>query len=344
MYNNVQLFPCACSDLSKIKNVEAFFPGEYSQLHYDGPDPINGWTKVEPQLRVPPIFNASERTAIPIYTLSHVTHSDQALQIKSKDEQQHTVYTFIPKPKCGKQYDSTAYRSYKKVDEDKFQNIKHDEQVIEGNLSWWGVDTHSWYNSLDDRGKAFGDAVATLRSDQNRVFVSPFMSNPPESPYGDRGFVVRFKDLLNSYKESRTDIVNAEDRALFLRIGGTLRYRNEICYVVIVCTKHDNELEHYPSLDTRRDIFDHNGLLHHSGKIKKKFFASEETIDFKIRYAIKCVPIRQYFSYEAPAFAFYYPKEGTSLECRRSTSIVTEDEMRHQECNRCPKRTKTSGH
>ena len=162
-------------------------------------------------------------------------------------------------------------------------------------------------NTKSGNDQAFGSAAATLCAE--RVFVSPFMSTKPlESPYGDQGFVVSFKDLLKCYKESHSDGVNPKDQALFLRVGGTLRYCYEICYVVMVCTKHDKELECYPSLYTCSDIFDHKRLLHPSGQIVEKFYESKETMDFKIRYAIKCVPKKQYSSYETIAFAFYHPE------------------------------------
>ena len=300
-------------------------------MNCDGSYPQNGWNKVALPLKQRPIFNGAEKTTVPIVKVRHVTHSEQAGDIRKAN------YSFKPKPKCGKGYDSREEGTYKKVSENRFQKIEHDERVIEGNLSWWGVDTHSWYNSHEACGQAFGSAAATLHSE--RVFVSPFMSNPPESRYGNEGFVVNFKDLLKHYKESCSDIVNSEDQVLFLRVGGTLRYRYEICYVVIVCTKYDKELKCYPSLHTRSDIFDHKGLLLPSGQIEEKLFASEETIDFKIRYAIKCVPTRQYSSYETPAFAFYYPETSTTTSLKCSPGNVEKVVIKHK-CNKLCHRKK----
>ena len=154
-------------------------------------------------------------------------------------------------PKYGKDDPEESSQKIKNT----FQKIEHYERVMRGNLSWWGVDTHSWYNS-DGRGQVFHSAVGNLHS--KRVFVTPFMSIARESRYGNNGFVVNFKDLLKFYQESRNDIANIEDQALFLRVGGTLRYRYEICYVVIVCTKHDIQLQEcYPSLYSCSDTFDH---------------------------------------------------------------------------------------
>ena len=157
------------------------------------------------------------------------------------------------------------------------------------------------------------------------------MSTKRESRYGNYGFVVNFKDLLKCYQESRTDIATIEDRALFLRVGGTLRYCNEICYVVIVCTKHDRELQdYYPSLNSYKDIFDHKGLLLPSGQIETIFFESKETIDFKIKHPIKCVPDRQYTCYEIPAFAFYYPETSNASTLKCPLGKVEEVKIDHK--------------
>ena len=317
------------NNISEFHSKEVFFPGEYTLITHDGNYPQNGWSKVASPLKQSPIFDEREKTTIPIVNVRHATHSEQARDISRAN------YSFKPKPKFGKVYDGSKQKgTYKKVSEGEFQRIEHGERVIEGNLSWWGVDTHLWYQSDDAhlRSKEFASVATTLRSE--RVFVSPFMSKLPASPYGNHGFIVGFKDLLKCYQESRTDIAHISDRALFLRIGGTLRYRYEICYVVIVCTKQDQELEHYPSLYTRHDIFDHKELLHPSGQIEENFFTSEESIDLKIRYAIKCVPVRQYFSYETSAFAFYYPQTSTNTCLKCNPDSVQEVAIEEHKCNR----------
>ena len=338
--NYCPLFICnhslyTCSELHHIENIEVFFPGEYTPLRIDGFYPQNGWYKVQSPLKQHPIFNGAERkTTIPIDTVRHVTHYEQAGDIKPDESQ--TSYNFTPKPKYGKVYDNEEEGSYKKVSEDTFQKIKQEQKVLKGNFSWWEMDAFSWYESDDLRGRKFGSAAASLYS--NRVFVSPFMSNPRESRYGLCGFAVGFKKLLQHYKQSRTDIMNIRDRALFLRIGGTLRYRFETCYVVIVCTKHDHELECYPSLYTQSDVFDHKRLLLPSGKIKREFFESQEAVNFKAKYVIKCVPQKQYSSYEAPAFAFYYPETSTTSSLKCPKEVVTEIQLDHR-CNRiCQKK------
>lgn len=317
------------SQLEYVANPEVFLPGEYTTLYNH---PHQG--TIVPQFVKWPIFQRAKRrterkTTVPIHMVMHATHQVQARDIKRK-----TCYAFKPKPKFGKE------GTYKKFSEDVFQKTEYGERVIEGNLSWWGVDAHSWYTSGDMQGRRLGKAVFSLRS--KRVFVSPFMSNPRESPYGNYEFVVNFKDLLKYYRQSRTDVTNIRDRELFLRVGGTLTYRYEICYVVIVCTKYDNELECYPSLHTCYDVFDHKGLILPSGQIKRKLFESDETIDFRIRHVIKCFPKKQYCCYETPAFAFFYPQTSTTSTLKCPISKKVEIVPTGHKCNQlCVKKLQT---
>ena len=93
--------------------------------------PQNGWAEVKPRFKIPPIFNETEKIAIPIDTLCHVTHKDQADDIKPHEAQ--TNYTFKPNPKYGKEYPD---KSSIKVLEKTFLEIKNTERLISGNLSW----------------------------------------------------------------------------------------------------------------------------------------------------------------------------------------------------------------
>lgn len=296
--------------------------------------PRNGWENVSLQYRQSPLFNGIGRsTTIPINNLMHVTHGSEASQIREQSN-----YTFKPSPKYGKKYGSESEGSYVSVSETTFQKIQGDERVLPGKFSWWGVNTSSWYHSVDILGQQFSAATATLGT--NRIFVAPFMSNPPESPYGTHGFIVGFKDLLKCYKQSRADVINIDDRAVYLRIGGTLRYRYEVCYVVIVCTKYDDELDCYPSLCSwSNDVFDHKNLVLSSGEVNMDFFESQETVDLKVEHVIKCVPKKVYSCYETAAFAFYYPEGSSDSMLQCSKDMVTEVNVSHQ-CKRLCQRKK----
>ena len=57
----------------------------------------------------------------------------------------------------------------------------------------------------------------------------------------------------------------------FLRVGGTLRYKKEICYVIIVHTEAEatDEIKRLPPL-CDSDHFTLNGFLHEDGRVNWK--------------------------------------------------------------------------
>ena len=312
---------------------EAFFRGTHRKLTLDDSTLQNGWESVNDKTRkkARPLFNSGNPAIIPIDNLIHVTHSKQAGKIKHNDDK----YTFQTRIKHGKKYELEDQGSYEQIKSDSFKKISHHESVLPGKLSWWSPDVSSWEHSQpDDLRHCIWQAAGDLYKE--RIFLAPYLSNPestpPESPYGDYGFVVAFKDLLNFYQKSRTDVVDDKDRAVYLRVGGTLQYRYEICHVVLVCTKYDQELKRiYPSL-SESDVFNHKGFILDSGEIKDDFFESDETLDFKPEFIVKCVPTRNYHSYETLSFAFYYPEESDlSLTC--SCTGVEEVNRNHPKCN-----------
>ena len=330
-----------CRKLGDIKNVEVFFPGSYTNETYEYRPLKNGWNYVQdPTCCNPPLFNGEgTRTTFPIEKLIHITHIQQASEIISKGEE--TLYTFEANPKNGKVYDYDYEGSYRKVKTGLFQKVQSDESVICGKLSWWSPEIASCYISegSDKYRKSVWRATRRLRS--RRIFLAPYLSNPRESPYGNKGYAVSFKDLLRCYLQSRKDV--DDDRVVTLRVGGTLRYRYEICYVVIICTNHDHDLKRlYPSLSSSSDLFDHKGMVQKNGQVKDIFFTSQQTIDFKPQYIIKCTPKRNYSDYETPAFAFYYPKDSDSSSMVCTESLVTESSLDHKCTRLCKKKITTT--
>ena len=73
-------------------------------------------------------------------------------------------------------------------------------------------------------------------------YVPGYLAAEPESPYGSVAFSIQLSDILRDYEKAR----NIQGARVCLKVGGTLRYRKEICYVVIVCLKDDNELRDMP--------------------------------------------------------------------------------------------------
>ena len=112
---------------------------------------------------------------------------------------------------------------------------------------------------------------------------------------------------------------------------------------MIICTNHDHDLEQiYPSLSSSSDLFDHKGMIHKNGQVKDTFFKSQETIDFKPQYIIKCAPKCEYSDYETPAFAFYYPQDSDCSAMVCTENVITESSLHHR-CNRlCEKKITTT--
>ena len=181
------------------------------------------------------------------------------------------------------------------------------------------MSVEDWYDSKCVKGQQFRQAVLDLKS--QRWFVAEYLqTNQPECPYGDQVFTVEFKTLLECYVKSRKDVTEERKRTIKFRFAGTLRYRLEICYVVIISMVHDDDvLKKFESIDNQRHIFDHRGLTNTNGELKDHTV----TPTFKVEHMIKCIPIKYYHSWETPAFAFYFPDDGNDYELRCSKDLVT---------------------
>lgn len=204
--------------------------------------------------------------------------------------------------------------------EDKYKLVHNDELVLPGKYSWWGVSVERWYSSEDHPdGRAFGNEVRKLKG--QRKFVAEYLqTSPPECHYGDIVFTVSLADLLNSYARSRTDVTDAQKRAIKLRFAGTLRYRYEICYVIVISMENDDDmLSKFCTVNEDISIFDHNGLVNDQGEV-----INDRAIPtLQLKHMIKCIPRKQYRSWETLAFALYYPID-SSGEILCEKSVVTE--------------------
>ena len=125
----------------------------------------------------------------------------------------------------------------------------------------------------------------------------------------------KFSDLLQSYASSRDGV------DIYLKVGGTLRYKREIAYVVIVCTSHDLE-SYYPITRVPPDVFKHNGLVDDDGKVVN----IAKVPNFITRY------VDANSSYETLNFAFYFSSPLADFQCLSST--VEERPINHSFCIR----------
>ena len=162
----------------------------------------------------------SQGLKLPIGRVCHITHSEQACKIIGNEK-----LTFLAHPKKGRIYDQVVNHSffYSHKDEDGqllYQPISAEKNLICcGCFSWWGF-------KIDQ-------TILPAYSQQ----LSGAFSN--QSIYGGLGFSVELSYLLEAYKHSRKAI------QCHFKVAGTLRYKLEICYVVIVCTEGDKQLSEF---------------------------------------------------------------------------------------------------
>ena len=248
-----------------------------------------------------------------------MTHNREATLIRSSIETQQ-YYTFKPAAKLGKQYGDDRLplgETYRHIERRIFSKVPHseDDPVFPDYYCWWGLSTTEWY-------KECGENLVSIAKRPD-VEVAEFAASPPKSRYGNNAFTIGFRELLLSYKRSRTDI--PEVRHIYLREGGTLRYKYEICYVVIVCLQQDHSLDDFDTID-RQDIIDHNGLVQ-----RGKVVDYRQTPEFKAKYIISSMKYQgftwEHFSWEQVVFALYYPSEELTLCCNKDK--VTEEQIEH---------------
>ena len=256
-----------------------------------------------------------------------MTHNKEAEGIRSTVYTQG-CYTFKPAQKLGKQYGDDSLplgETYRHIERRIFSKIPRspDSPVFHGYYSWWGVSVTEWYRE-GARGVSLAEEIRRLQ--RQGVEVAEFVSPEPKSRYGNNSFSIDFSKLLLSYKRSRTDI--QERRHIFLRVGGTLRYKWEICYVVIVCLQQDHEFNDLPTLD-EQDVIDHNGLIQ-QGKVVDYW----QTPDFKAKHIITSLKDangwQTSFSWEQVVFALYYPSKDMSLQCKQDD--MKEELVKHSFC------------
>ena len=254
-----------CSYFLRSKYTEVLFPNEFISIH--------PWGGIPPPAQRPVMLSDERNYAvppvvIPMSNLMHVTHNAEAQQITSVEN--NIMFNFQAAPKLGKvlgAYDGRPCgESFKSnPDHTSFAYISPDKAVFPGSYSWWSI-----YSATDD------------------------------SRYGNNAFVCDFLHLLTSYATSR----QVDLRKICIRKGGTLRYKQEICYVLIICHEADGDLigGGFGALELMPNKFQTNGLIDGCGRICN----------------ISATPtfLQQQYSdgsHEIAAVAFYFPTENAHL-------------------------------
>ena len=234
-------------------------------------------------------------TSIPIQNLSHATHTEEKNQILKEK-----CCTFRPSPKNGrKDYSIFIDNKTGKRDE-----IGDGSRLLPGYLSWWGVNTAEWYDT-DIRGKELRKAIDELHNEH--IYVPNFLQSPESSSYGGYSLIVSFQDLIQHYKESRR---NCRSKNVYLLKAGTLQYKYEHCYVIMVCMEEDRERDAQLAAMSSvygENIFKSNGCINKEGKIVNLIsvpsFRAQNLVKVKYREG------ETRYEYEEIAFAFYFEED-----------------------------------
>ena len=214
-------------------------------------------------------------------------------------------YIFQAKPKTGKcgQYvvdGSPLGESYicnlkqASPDEDtRYQYVSEDQSLLpEGKYSWWGI----------------------------RALVD---SSTDGCRYGGHVFTASFPYMLSQFRLAHTKRKKTPE--IFFKKAGTLRYKKEICYVILVCADTDNlkQIRDLPPV-TKEDhkIISFNGMLDPEGKVTdpeaKVYFNQQEFIDNNWNHVV---------------FGFYFSPqcESDSLKLEKN-KVQYDEDFRHNFC------------
>ena len=307
----MEKFAIICSYFTEEKGKywEVLYQGEFSDKH-----PLTG------KPCAPPRPSWQEATtdganSLPILSLTHVTHNREAEQIRQND----LVFVFKPRKKFGKTLDrhdrsKKIGETFIKVD-DGYKRILPDALVFPGYLSWWGISSQDSYKS--DHGRNFREALVKAK-ERDYLKEAGYLKIPPSSRYGNRGFIFSFQDLISGYKASRN---HCKVKDVYLKKAGTLRYKREICYVIIVVMTDDLEnktIRELPSI-FYEPCLDHNGCIDEDGKL-----INDRSPSFKLKHPIESC------NWESMAFAFYFPSSNNLL--RLNKELGREVEVDHTFC------------
>ena len=202
--------------------------------------------------------------------------------------------------------------------------------MLPGKYTWWGVSVERWYESRSQESEQFLELQRRYKS--RNIHVAEYLqTNPPACPRGDKVFTVDLKDLLECYVSSRTDVDGDAQKKVKFLFAGTFRYRNEICYVIIVAMVNDDtELSNFRSLHGAIDRFNLNGLIAANGELEDISVTPIFTAKHTIKYA------QWYKSWETPAFAFYFPDDGNQYQLSVPEDVVEElPEVSHRCSRKC---------
>ena len=257
--------------------------------------------------------------------LCHVTHNEEAMAISEQEDK----YIFKPRSKKGKSHDGwglplgESYFTTQLPDlEREYTRVASNQDVLpQGSYTWWSFDI--------PKEKKFTVA--------RNVLLSPPFKSPEASMYGNVKFSCGLTQLLKCYLNAyKSKFGSHLDAHIEFRCGGTLRYRYEICYVIIVCVVLPG-VEPCLSQEEYKVIEDH--LWEGVAPVKYIDGAVDKVVppDLLFENAVKgldgCL-----FSWDTYALALHFPDDSYTLEMPKEWVEISE--VDHDNCLRgsqfCP--------
>ena len=199
--------------------------------------------------------------------------------------------------KAAKAIIKSGYKAQQKISEDGYTYV-YDESsnryiteqetclLYDGYYSWWSI-------KLNDDEYNPGP----LGNNDHGVNSSTSFFFKNYSMYGTVKLSLKLRDLIECYATSRSK----DSKKVLYKVGGTLRYTKEVCYVIIVCVDTDDKLSALETIDKSQSLvikqpysFFYGGGLQQSVAV----------------------------SWDHYAFALYYPEQETLKICIEKVHLV----------------------
>ena len=269
----ITLFPTSIRELHRKETYEVFYPKAFATAeNCYFPWKENTWVE-EVTERLPEDKPRSypPKVKIQVNEVTHITHCEQFRKILERGRLQ-----FKANEKLGRM------NSYLTKDGEMGKSV-HGVALLPGNYSWWGIELPSGFPPPQLEGQCDG----------LRPILSPLFK-PSESIYGTVKIKTMFSELKRSYCQSRLASLGRSigpgSVKVGFKIGGTLFYKREVCFVIIMYMKRDPRaeanLDEYPDCDFDNEL-----------TIFRPFS--------RVEYDERCIPS----SWDTYVFALFFPLE-----------------------------------
>ena len=275
----------------------------------------HSYLSVSPQTLQSDIPSYSSLQTFPIRRLIHATHKLQAESIVKAN-------MFIPKPLTS----SPGYTYKLTLDPDPrvttYPLPIHGE-ILPDQYVWFTIAVDLTLEQKDACRRILGlplDAKGKGFRYRQPLKLADYIEN--HSRYGNYAFQIDLPTVIENYRHSRRHFGSDKFPDVYLKNGGTKRYKNTATYTIIVCAVHHSDpLPQLPNLDQyeirKQSVFDPKGFLDRNGRVRCNAFGNV-TRDSIPEFHPKAITVGQldnetqqwiYHDWDQVDFAFHFPKE-----------------------------------